>query len=122
MTQRGVTLVELLIAVMLLATALVAAAAAAPLLVQAVTIAGLRTTATLLAQQCLERVRTVPYARVPLELDASCPASPVGYPAFRRIITVTAASPTETTTTVVVRVDVRTVPGAIASVATVVAP
>jgi type II secretory pathway pseudopilin PulG len=114
--------VELLIAVMLLATALVAAAAAAPLLVQAVTIAGLRTTATLLAQQCLERARTVAYAHVPLGVDASCPATPPGYPAFRRTVTVTAASPTEKTTTVVVRVDVRTVPGAAASIATVVAP
>jgi prepilin-type N-terminal cleavage/methylation domain-containing protein len=123
MTQRGLTLVELLIVVMLLATALVAAAASAPLLMQAVTVGGLRTTATLLAQQCLERARTMPYERVLPDLEAICPADPPGYPGFRRTVAVTAGSPTAATTTVVVRVDVRTMRGAIpTTVATVVAP
>ena len=51
--QRGVTLLELLVAMMLLATALVGLAASFPLLMQAVTLGGFQTTATLLAQQCV---------------------------------------------------------------------
>jgi prepilin-type N-terminal cleavage/methylation domain-containing protein len=123
MTQRGVTLVELLVVMMLLATALVVVAASSPLPMQAVTAGGLQTTATLLAQQCLERARSMLYERVPLDLEASCPADPAGYPGFRRTVTVTAASPSATTTTVVVRVDVRAMPDVIpTTVATVVAP
>src|SRR5262245_16796893 len=123
MTQQGVTLVELLIVVMLLATALLAVAASSPLPMRAVTAGGLRTTATLLAQQCLERVRAMPYERVLLDVEASCPAEAPGHPGFRRTVTVTASSPTETTTTVVVRVDVRAVPDAAPiTIATVVAP
>jgi prepilin-type N-terminal cleavage/methylation domain-containing protein len=122
MTQRGVTLVELLIVVMLLATALVAVVAASPLPMQAVTAGGLRTAATLLAHQCLERARSLSYERVPRDLEASCPADPVGYPGFRRTVSVTASSPTRTTTTVVVRVDVPAIPGTVVTLATVVAP
>jgi prepilin-type N-terminal cleavage/methylation domain-containing protein len=122
MTQRGVTLVELLIVVMLLATALVAVVAASPLPMQAVTAGGLRTTATLLAHQCLERARSMAYGQVPLDLGASCSADPAEYPGFRRTVTVTASSPTRTTTTVVVRVDVPAIPGAAVTLATVVAP
>ncbi|HSE95699.1 MAG TPA: type II secretion system protein, partial [Methylomirabilota bacterium] len=112
MTQRGVTLVELLIVVMLLATALVAVVASSPLPMQAVTAGGLRTAATLWAQQCLERARAIAAGRVPLDLEASCPAESAGYPGLRRTVTVTASSPTETTTTVAVRVDVPAIPGA----------
>jgi prepilin-type N-terminal cleavage/methylation domain-containing protein len=123
MTQDGVTLVELLIVVMLLATAVLATAASTPLPMQAVTAAGLRTAATLLAQQCLERARAMPYERVPLDLAASCATDSATHPGFRRTVTVTAASPTGTTTTIVVRVEARTVPGAPPTIlATVVAP
>jgi prepilin-type N-terminal cleavage/methylation domain-containing protein len=122
MSQRGVTLVELLIVVMLLATALVAVVAASRLPMEAVTAGGLRTAATLLAHQCLERARSLSYEGVLRDLEASCPPDPAGHPGFRRTVTVTASSPTETTTTVVVRVDVPAIPGAAVTLATVVAP
>ena len=121
MTQRGVTLVELMIVVMLLATALVAVVASAPLPMQAVTAGGLRTAATLWAHQCLERARAVSDGRVALDPEATCPAESAGYPGFRRTVSVSAASPTETTTTVAVRVDVPTTPGATVTLVTVVA-
>jgi prepilin-type N-terminal cleavage/methylation domain-containing protein len=122
MTQRGVTLVELLIVVMLLATALVAVVASSPLPMQAVTAGGLRTAATLWAHQCLERARAISDGRAPLDLEASCPAESSAYPGFRRTVTVTASSPTETTITVAVRVDVPAIPGVTVTLATVVAP
>jgi prepilin-type N-terminal cleavage/methylation domain-containing protein len=122
MTQRGVTLVELLIVVMLLSTALVAVVASSPLPMQAVTAGGLRTAATLWAHQCLERARASSDGGVPLNLETSCPAESAEYPGFRRTVTVTASSPTETTTTVAVRVDVPGTPGATVTLATVVAP
>jgi len=103
--QRGVTLIELLVAMTLLAVALVGLAASYPLLMQAVTLGGFQTTATLLAQQCLEIAKSMPYDRLPLDLAGACPAGPAGYPAFTRSITVTPASPTATTTTITTQVN-----------------
>lgn len=114
--QRGVTLVELLVAMMLLATALVGLAASYPLLMQAVTLGGFQTTATLLAQQCVEIAKSMPYDRLPLDLVPNCPASPTGYPAFTRNVTVTTASPTAQTTTVTVRVDFQGTQGTIPTI------
>ncbi len=111
-TERGVTLIELLVAMMLLATALVGLAASYPLLMQAVAGGGFQTTATLLAQQCIELAKSMPYDRLAADLPGSCPASPSGYPGFTRSLTVTPASPTATTTTVTTQVDFQGAQGA----------
>ena len=103
--QRGLTLLELLVAMMLLATALVGLAASFPLLMQAVTLGGFQTTATLLAQQCVEIAKSMPYDRLPVDLPNACPTSPTGYPAFSRTLTVTPGTPTATTTTVTTQVN-----------------
>ena len=103
--QRGITLLELLVAMMLLATALVGLAASFPLLMQAVTLGGFQTTATLLAQQCVEIAKSMPYDRLPADLPLACPTNPAGYPSFTRTLTVTPASPTATTTTVTTQVN-----------------
>lgn len=116
--QRGLTLLELLVTMMLLATALVGLAAAYPLLMQAVTLGGFQTTATLLAQQCIEIAKSMPYDRLPVDLPNSCPPSPPGFPTFARTLTVTTASPTATTTTVTTQVDFQ---GSTGSIQTVVA-
>jgi prepilin-type N-terminal cleavage/methylation domain-containing protein len=102
--ERGVTLVELMVAMMLLAVALAGLAASYPLAMQAVTAGGLKTTATLLAQQCIELAKSLPYDSLPGGLASSCPARPPGYPGFARSVTVTPATPTPTTTTVAVAV------------------
>src|SRR5262245_56739754 len=102
--QRGITLTELLISMMLLATALVGLAASYPLAMQATTLGGFQTTATLLAPQAVQTVKSMPYHRLPLDLPGACPASPTGYPTFTRSITVTPASPTPTTTTITTQV------------------
>jgi len=53
-SERGVTLLELLLAMTLLAIVLVGLAASYPLAMVGVTIGGFRTAAGLLAQQCLD--------------------------------------------------------------------
>src|SRR3990172_2567094 len=100
LNERGVTLVELLVAMMLLAIALAGLAASYPLAMQAVTGGGYQTAATLLAQQCIELAKNMPYDRLPVDLVPNCPTSPTGYSAYTRTVTVTAASPTATSTTV----------------------
>jgi len=100
LNECGTTLVELLVAAMLLATALVGLAAAHPLLMQAVAGGGVQTTAMLLAQQCLELAKSMPYDRLPLDLPPTCSTSPSGYPGLTRSVRVAPASPTATTTTV----------------------
>lgn len=102
--QNGVTLLELLVAMMLLATALIGLAASFPMAMYGVTTGGFQTTATLLAQQCIEIAKNTPYDNLP---DLTLPASPcTGQPVagFTRIVTVKVADPTATTTTVIVLV------------------
>jgi len=100
LNERGVTLVELLVAMMLLAIALAGLAASYPLAMQAVTGGGYQTAATLLAQQCIELAKSMPYDRLPIDLAPSCPSNPPDYAAYTRTVTVSAASPTATSTTV----------------------
>jgi len=120
--ERGVTLVELMVAMMLLAIALTGLASSYPLAMQAVTGGGFQTTATLLAQQCIELAKSMPYDRLPLDLAGNCPASPSGYPGFTRSVAVATASPTATTTTVTVTVNFRSTQGQVqTSVATILA-
>ena len=109
--ERGVTLVELLVAIMLLAIALTGLASSYPLAMQAVAGGGYQTAATLLAQQCIELAKTMPYDRLPIDLVSACPASPPGYAGFTRAVTVTAANPTPTSTTVTVLVTFQSTQG-----------
>lgn len=111
--ERGVTLVELMVAIMLLAIALTGLASSYPLAMQAVVGGGYQTVATLLAQQCIELAKSMPYDRLPIDLSASCPANPPGYAAFTRTVTVTAANPTPTSTTVSVLVAFQSAQGQI---------
>ncbi len=120
LNERGVTLVELMVAMMLLAVALAGLAASYPLAMQAVTAGGLKTTATLLAQQCIELAKSLPYDSLPGGLASSCPASPSGYPGVTRSVTVAPATPTPTTTTVAVEVAVPAAPGPIQTTVTTV--
>jgi hypothetical protein len=108
---RGATLVELLVAVMLLAIALTGLAGTYPLAMQAVTSGGDRTAATLLAQQCVELAKSTPYDRLPIDLTTSCSVHPAGYAGFTRTLTVAPGRPTGTTTTVTVEVGYRSGPG-----------
>jgi prepilin-type N-terminal cleavage/methylation domain-containing protein len=102
--ERGVTLIELMVAVMLLAIALTGLAASYPLAMQAVTGGGYQTAGTLLAQQCIELAKSMPYDRVPIDLEPNCPANPVGYAGFTRTVTVAPTIPTATMTTVTILV------------------
>lgn len=103
--EKGVTLLELLIAMMLLATALIGLAASFPLAMFGVTTGGFQTTATLLAQQCVELAKNTPYDRLPdLMLPATpCTAAPVS--GFTRATTVQVGVPTASTTTVTIVVQ-----------------
>jgi prepilin-type N-terminal cleavage/methylation domain-containing protein len=104
--ERGVSMIEVLIAVMLLAIALTGLAASYPVAMQAVTGGGYQTAATLLAQQCIELAKSMPYDRLTIDLPPNCPASPgPGYAGFSRTLTVAPAQPSATTTTITVEVD-----------------
>jgi hypothetical protein len=104
-TARGVTLLELLLAMFFLAVALVGLAASFPYAMTGVTAGGFQTAATLLAQQCLDLAKSMPYDRLPFDLAGSCTSNPDGYPGFTRAVAVSPGSPTATTTTVDVRVS-----------------
>lgn len=60
--ERGITLLELLVAMTLLVIALVGLAATFPLAMFGITTGGYQTTATLLAQQGIEQAKAVNYA------------------------------------------------------------
>src|SRR5574341_2663494 len=109
--ERGVTLIELLVAVMLLAIALAGLASSYPLAMQAVTGGGYQTAATLLGQQCIEMAKSMPYDRLPIDLVPNCPSSLPDYAAYTRTVTVSAASPTATSTTVDVLVTYQSTQG-----------
>jgi hypothetical protein len=92
---------------MLLAVALTGLAGSYPLAMQAITRGGDRSTATLLAQQCIELAAGTPYDRLPIDLPLGCSIYPTGYPGFTRGLTVAPGLPTATTTTVTVGVESR---------------
>ncbi len=102
--QKGVSLLELLVAMMLLMTALVGLAASFPLAMFGVTTGGFQTTATLLGQQCLDIAKNTPYDKLPdLALPTSpCTVAPVQ--GFTRSVDVQVGVPTATTTTLTVLV------------------
>jgi hypothetical protein len=74
---------------------------------QAIARGGDRSTATLLAQPCIELAKSTPYDRLPIDLALGCPVHPAGYPGFTRALTVAPGTPTATTTTVTVEVGYR---------------
>lgn len=102
LNEQGVTLIELVVAMLLLAIALVGLAASYPLAMFGVAGGGYQTTASLLAQQCIELAKSMPYDRLPSDLPSACPASLPVYPGFSRALTVATGTPTLTTTTVTV--------------------
>jgi Tfp pilus assembly protein PilV len=87
MTQQGMTLVEVLIAVCLMAVALVAIGAAIPYGLVAVSGAGFQTTATGLAQEPIDVAKRTAFASLP-SLAASR-AAVTGFTGFEREVLVT---------------------------------
>ncbi|HEV8310588.1 MAG TPA: prepilin-type N-terminal cleavage/methylation domain-containing protein [Methylomirabilota bacterium] len=109
--ERGVTLLELLVAMMLLMVALLGLAASFPLAMFGVTTGGYQTTATLLAQAAVEQAKATPYAGLNGMAGVSTGAPPcssgdyyvvTGYSGFKRCIKVQVGAPTATSTTVTV--------------------
>jgi prepilin-type N-terminal cleavage/methylation domain-containing protein len=105
--QRGVTLVELMMAIMLLVIALVGLAASFPYAMYGVVAGGFQTTATLLAQQQIDQARLKPYD-VLCSLNANWGAV-TGYVGFEKQVSVTpcaggTGAPTATVATVNVQV------------------
>jgi Tfp pilus assembly protein PilV len=86
-TQHGMTLVEVLIAVCLMTVALVALAAAIPYGLVAVSGSGFQTTATGLAQEPIDGAKRTAFASLP-SLAASRAAVP-GFAGFEREVLVT---------------------------------
>lgn len=111
LNQRGVTMIELLLAMLLLAVALVGLAASFPLAMIGVATGGYQTTATLLAQQCIDIAKSIAYdsfgySQIPAQLPVACPNGAVsGYAGFTRTVTIQAGIPTAQTTTVTVVVS-----------------
>jgi prepilin-type N-terminal cleavage/methylation domain-containing protein len=116
--QRGVTMVELMVAMILMAVALLGLAASVPYALYGVVASGFQTTATLLAQEAIERAKAADYGSIPaLSFDGSSGALPAdcdstgnfhnvsGFAGFTRCVAVQAATPTSTTTTITVVVD-----------------
>ena len=110
--ERGVTLIEVMVAMMLLTVAFVALAASFPYAMFGVIAGGFQTTATLLSQQAIDRARNTLYANLP---SLSTPAgvnrcgggtgtfvSVTGYDGFKRCVDVQTGTST-TTVTVVTR-------------------
>ena len=114
--QRGVTMVELMVAMVLMAVALLALAASIPYALYGVVASGFQTTATLLAQEAIERATATDYETIPnlsfdgssgtLPADCSGSLRPVtAFAGFSRCVAVQSGTPTSTTTTITVVVD-----------------
>jgi len=114
--QRGVTMVELMVAMILMAIALLALAASVPYAMYGVVASGFQTTATLLAQEAIERAKAADYATIAslsfdgssgtLPTDCSGSFRPVAaYSGFTRCVAVQTGSPTSTTTTITAVVE-----------------
>lgn len=116
--QRGVTMVELMVAMLLMAIALLALAASVPYAMYGVVASGFQTTATLLAQEAIERAKAADYASIAsLSFDGSSGTLPTdctgsgnfrpvtAYSGFTRCVAVQTGSPTTTTTTITAVVE-----------------
>jgi prepilin-type N-terminal cleavage/methylation domain-containing protein len=87
--ERGVTLIELLVTMILLTVALVGLAASFPLALFGVTTGGYQTTATLLAQKCIDNAKAMAYDQLAAALPTVCPTGPVtGYSGFTQTLLV----------------------------------
>jgi prepilin-type N-terminal cleavage/methylation domain-containing protein len=110
--ERGVTLIELMVAMMLLTVAFIALAASFPYAMFGVVAGGFQTTATLLSQQSIDRARNTLYTALPSlstpSGTSSCGGgtgtfvSVAGYDGFKRCVDVQTGTST-TTVTVVTR-------------------
>jgi len=106
MGERGVTLVELMVAMLLLAVALIGLAASFPFSMYAVTDGGRQTVATNLALEIIEQAKRTSYAALP-DL-AAARGTVAGFDGFEREVVVEAynpgANPCADCTSVTVRV------------------
>ncbi len=111
--QRGVTMVELMVAMILMAIALLALAASFPYAMYGVVAGGFQTTATLLAQEAIERTKSTDYGSIAsLSFDGSSGTLPTdcsgtgsfrtvaAFSGFTRCVAVQVGTPTSTTTTI----------------------
>jgi prepilin-type N-terminal cleavage/methylation domain-containing protein len=111
--QRGVTIVELMVAMVLMAIALLALAATFPYAMFGVVASGFQTTATLLAQEAIERAKAADYGSIAsLNFDGSSGTLPTecsgsgnfrtvtAFAGFSRCVAVQVGTPTATTTTI----------------------
>ena len=118
--QRGVTMVELMVALVLVAVALLALAASFPHAMFGVVASGIQTAATLLAQEAIERAQGADYrglaalsfdgssGTLPPDCDGSGGFRPVAALAgFTRCVAVQPGVPTSTTTTITAVVEFR---------------
>jgi prepilin-type N-terminal cleavage/methylation domain-containing protein len=112
--QKGVTMVELMVAMILLVIALVALAASIPYAMYGVIASGFQTTATLLAQEAIERAKAADYESLAsLQFDGSTVQSAActsvhtvaAFPGFGRCVQVEVGQPTTTTTRITVVVE-----------------
>jgi prepilin-type N-terminal cleavage/methylation domain-containing protein len=109
--QRGVTMVELMVAMILMAVALLALAGSIPYAMYGVVASGFQTTATLLAQEAIERAKAADYDSIAsLSFDGSSGTLPpdcsgsfrtvTSFAGFSRCVAVQTGNPTSTTTTI----------------------
>jgi prepilin-type N-terminal cleavage/methylation domain-containing protein len=122
--QKGVTMVELMVAMILLVIALVALAASIPYAMYGVMASGFQTTATLFTQAAIERAKAADYGSIAsLQFDGATVQStacasadlhtvveqldgvPVSFPGFGRCVQVEVGQPTTTTTRITVVVE-----------------
>jgi prepilin-type N-terminal cleavage/methylation domain-containing protein len=116
--DQGVTIVELMVAMVLMAVALLALAASIPYAMYGVVASGFQTTATLLAQEAIERAKAADYGSIAnLSFDGSSGTLPgdcnstgsfhqvPGFAGFSRCVAVEPGTPSSTTTTITVVVD-----------------
>ena len=116
--QRGVTMVELMVAMILMGIALLALAASFPYALYGVVASGFQTPATLLAQEAIERAKAADYGSIAsLSFDGSSGTLPTDcsglgnfrtvttYSGFTRCVAVQPGVPSSTTTTITVAVE-----------------
>jgi Tfp pilus assembly protein PilV len=109
-------MVELMVAMVLMAIALLALAASIPYAMYGVVASGFQTTATLLAQEAIERAKAADYGAISsLTFDGSSGALPTsctsgfrsvsGFEGFTRCVAVQVGTPTALTTTITAVVE-----------------
>jgi type II secretory pathway pseudopilin PulG len=118
LAERGITMVELMVAMLLMAVALLGLAASFPYALYGVVVSGFQTTATLLAQEALERAKATDYGNLaslsfdgssgplPGDCNGSGSLRPVAaFSGFARCVAVQVGTPSATTTTITAVVE-----------------